>query len=89
MDGDGLDDLVVGAPSSSADRTDEGRSFVALGAPDGSGLRTGHRPGPGDIQYGDEVAGGGDVDGDGVPDIAVGAPEMIVETFRGRVYVYS
>jgi hypothetical protein len=40
------------------------------------------------VSYGRSVAGGWVVNGDGVPDIAVGAPNMIVETFRGRVYVY-
>ncbi len=69
LDGDGLDDLLVGAPG-------EDRAYVWLGDP--SGLS-----GTVDLQvgadatgeaFGTAVAAGQDLDGDGLHDLAVGAP---------------
>jgi len=51
-----------------------------------SPLTDGSLPGTATL-YGNCVAGGGDVDGDGVPDFAVGSPGFNMED--GRVYVYS
>jgi hypothetical protein len=77
IDGDGRDDLLVGA-------TGAGRAYVLSGK-DGKELA---RVGPGkqDIEFGEAVAGIGDVNGDGVPDFAVGACR---ESTSGRVHLYS
>ena len=40
-------------------------------------------------QFGDTVAGAGDLNGDGGPDVAVGAPSYPVENYRGRVFVFD
>ena len=80
IDGNGVDDLVAGADGPSP--TDGGAVWVLRMAADGSVLEEVHITGgvhgftgPLDIQdfFGDAVAGPGDVDGDGVPDLAVGA----------------
>jgi hypothetical protein len=87
---DGFDDIVVGAPGASSERVGEGRSFTFLGTAQGLTRRALIRD-PADrvnAQYGDALAGGGDVNGDGAADLAVSAPEYPVEFNRGRVYVY-
>ena len=69
VDGDGHDDLIVGAPWSDG----HGRVYLLSGV-DGV-VRTsvtGAEPGS---RFGDALAGVGDVDGSGLPDIAVGAPD--------------
>lgn len=77
IDGDGKDDLLVGAPGM-------GRAYVLSGK-DGKELRV---VGSGDTRddFGEAVCGLGDVDGDGVPDFAVGAPS---ESIGGRAHLYS
>ena len=73
VNGDGFDDLIVGAPGWNNDR---GRAYVFLGSSSGlngpafwiaSGLADGDR-------FGEAVASAGDQLGDGTADVAVGAP---------------
>ena len=71
-DGDGRPDVVVGAPSdanngraSGSARVFSGRTGAALFTVNGEF---------GDELFGSSVAGAGDVDGDGRPDLIVGAP---------------
>ena len=81
VDGDGVDDLVFGAPGGG-----EGQAVVHSGAT-GQVLRrvTGSAPGDG---LGASVAGLGDTNGDGFGDVAYGAPEARVGfTRNGRVRV--
>jgi hypothetical protein len=75
--GDGLADLVVGAPDDASGGIDAGAAYVLLGPPSGwAGL--GAAPGralgrnPGD-NAGDALSAAGDVDGDGQGDLLVGA----------------
>lgn len=48
-------------------------------------------PGPADTALGSSIAGAGDLDGDGIPDLAVGMPRTSTANgaFSGRVRVYS
>ncbi|MGH8565256.1 MAG: FG-GAP-like repeat-containing protein [Gammaproteobacteria bacterium] len=75
VNGDGVPDLLVGAPFTSVGRESlQGRAFVFSGA-DASLLRTLDLPIPeGFAELGSAVAGAGDVNGDGVPDLLAGAP---------------
>lgn len=82
VDGDGLPELLVGASGmngSSGEITDAGGAYLISGAtlfePDadmGSALASFYGIREGDY-FGDPVLGPGDVDGDGVPDLAIGA----------------
>lgn len=75
VNGDGFDDVGIGAPMFDDSATDAGRVFVYFGGPAGpgstpdwfySGSTTGAR-------FGRSVAGAGDVDADGFVDLLIGA----------------
>ena len=75
VNGDGAPDLLVGAPNANVGGEGlQGRAFVFSGA-DASLLRTLDLPIPESVaRLGSAVAGAGDVNGDGVPDVLAGAP---------------
>jgi len=84
IDADGDDDLLVGAPEHSAG---VGRAFVYLGSPFGLGVdAVAALVDPFGGRAGTSVAGVGDLNGDGYPDAAMGAPA--VDNGTGRVHVY-
>ena len=78
-DGDGLSDMVVGAPYEHGSGSWNGAAYLILGEPVGtSGLdeAAGKRVGVHSADLaGFAVAGGGDVNADGYMDVLVGAPE--------------
>ena len=90
VDGDGFEDFAAGAPNWSAtSNSQEGRVYVFLGGQfSGSTTLSASAANviiegalPGD-QLGRALTGAGDVDGDGLDDLLVGAPEGIVGTTR-------
>ena len=83
VDGDGFMDLLVGAPTGVTGGVDSGYAHLVSGV-DGTILHQFDGAASGD-EFGSSLAGVGDVDGDGVPDVAIGAPGA----GPGRVYVYS
>ncbi len=86
LNGDGHADFIVGAYSASYIGSFTGGAVVYSGA-DGAVLHlfTGASSGLG---FGTSVAGAGDVDGDGVPDVIVGAPLDGIND-NGSATVYS
>ena len=95
IDGDGYDDVLVGAPRSNAGGTDSGEVYLVHGPITGdvtltaAGLRL-----IGEISYdvaGTSVSGAGDVTGDGVADLLVGATGYGDGGFqnRGAAYLIS
>jgi len=84
LDGDGYDDLLVGAKRSDLGGADAGR-LSAISGRDGSLLYAFRGDAPSD-ELGTSLAGAGDFNADGVPDFAAGAP---LSDGEGLVRVYS
>jgi hypothetical protein len=79
--GDGYDDVLVGAPGYSLSYEDEGIVLLFFGTPDGLTASSGWQAlgGQPDARFGTSVAGAGDVDADGYDDLLVGAPGYAIE----------
>ncbi|MDJ0571781.1 MAG: calcium-binding protein [Pleurocapsa sp. MO_192.B19] len=87
INGDGIDDLIIGAPNadSSGNYSDEGESYVVFGNSDGfaASLELSELDGNNGFvitgadnndNLGRSVSGAGDVNGDGIDDLIIGAP---------------
>ena len=85
VNGDGVDDLVIGAPNADANGFSSGQGYVIFGGPgvgvggvielaslDGSNGFTLNGVGEGDYA-GWSVSGAGDINGDGIDDLIIGA----------------
>ena len=88
VNGDGMDDIIVGAPYASPNGSYSGTAVVFSGA-DGSTLSTFDGSNAFDIS-GYDVSGAGDVNGDGLDDLVVSAPfSDSTDLDTGSVAVYS
>ncbi len=91
VNGDGYDDVIIGAYLFDNGETDEGAAFLYLGSPAGLGaspawVADGAQTG---AHFGDAVASAGDVDNDGFADVVVGAPTHdVTVSNEGRVYLF-
>lgn len=92
VDGDGYDDVIVGAKYAPGTTTaSDGSAYVYMGSSTGIDATTPVQlPGEQEFSYtGSSVSGAGDVDGDGYDDVLVGAEEADGAEYRqGLVYVY-
>ncbi len=89
IDGDQIRDLVVSAPDDAENGTGTGKLYV-LSSASGTVLQQ-IWGSSADAGFGTAIAGGGDLDGDGQPDIAVGMPTEDIggENEAGRVRLFS
>lgn len=90
VNGDGFDDILIGTPyTSHFGLNASGVCYLYSGA-DGGMLEQWDGASAGD-NFGRSVSGGGDTNGDGVPDVIVGAPQADSNglTFSGSAYVYE
>uniref|UniRef100_A0A8K9XAK0 Integrin subunit alpha 4 n=1 Tax=Oncorhynchus mykiss TaxID=8022 RepID=A0A8K9XAK0_ONCMY len=89
LNGDGLSDLLVGAPMYSTTR-EEGRVHVYINQ-GAANMKEAEFQLAGSKSYaarfGETITDLGDIDDDGFPDVAVGAPQE--EELRGAIYIYN
>jgi hypothetical protein len=90
VDGDGIDDLLIGAPGSSGPYAYSGavHVFTEPGLPSESHVKL--LGSQGGSSFGGSVAMAGDVNGDGIGDVLVGAPHFDdgENGFSGAAYLY-
>ena len=91
VNGDGYDDVIVGAPGYSNGQSGEGAVFVYYGS--SSGLKDKHdwmvESNQVNAAFGKSVATAGDVNGDGFDDIIIGAPGYADgQANEGAAFVY-
>ncbi len=89
VNGDGYDDLLVGADDWTGEASAEGRAYLFAGGPDGVAVEPIWTADPTDNDgagYGEPVAAAGDVNGDGYADFLVGA--FGYGQGAGRAYLY-
>jgi hypothetical protein len=91
VNGDGYDDVVVGARYFDNVQTDEGAAFLYLGSPSGLlSVPAWQVEGQADgVGMGYAVAGAGDVNGDGYDDALVSAVLMEPTENEGTVYLFT
>jgi hypothetical protein len=99
INGDGLDDVLIGAPkANNGRRIDPGKAYVVYGKKSATPVNLSpssrHYVGENGFDYlGSSVALAGDVNGDGLPDLVVGAigaridPRKAKQFHQGKTYV--
>jgi hypothetical protein len=92
VNGDGYNDVIVGAPLFDSTLTNEGAAFIYLGT--ATGLSTTHAWAAygrkANAKFGNCVSSAGDVNGDGYSDVIIGAPDYdgAAGVKSGKVNIY-
>ncbi len=91
INGDGLADVIVGAPGAHAGQSDRGAAYVFYGKRSAPYLVVGPvlDAGVAGARFGTAVSIAGDVDGDGFSDVLVGAPRGGNLLEEGIAYLYA
>lgn len=88
--GDGLDDIVAGAPNFDGGKVGEGAIFLSFGdATTGTNSMVKLESDQTNAKFGCSVAGAGDMNGDGFDDFVVGATGATFAAATGVAYVYA
>uniref|UniRef100_A0AAV2JVP2 Integrin alpha-2 domain-containing protein n=1 Tax=Knipowitschia caucasica TaxID=637954 RepID=A0AAV2JVP2_KNICA len=90
LNADGLSDLLVGAPMATGAGREEGRVHVYLNQGEAELLELDFVLSGSEAyaaRFGEAIADLGDLDDDGYPDVAIGAPHE--DELRGAVYIYN
>ncbi|MFI5170965.1 MAG: FG-GAP-like repeat-containing protein [Chitinophagales bacterium] len=91
INGDGYDDIIVGASGYNNGQSNEGAAYIYLGSSTGINLVPNAiiESDQAQAEFGTSVASAGDINGDGYDDVIVGAPYFDNgQTDEGRAYVY-
>ncbi|MBK7876439.1 MAG: FG-GAP repeat protein [Planctomycetes bacterium] len=89
--GDGYGDFAVGCPTCFSSLAEEGEVWVLYGGSNGLVTYTAYQGGQAFAHFGAAVTGAGDVDGNGIADMVVGAPDhdvVAVGSDAGRVSIF-
>ena len=87
VNGDGYDDIIIGAPYNAAAGIDAGRAYIYFGGMNVNSIADVILSGEASsIYFGISVSGAGDVNGDGFSDVIVGAYGY--SSSAGRAYIY-
>ncbi|XP_028249714.1 integrin alpha-4 isoform X2 [Parambassis ranga] len=90
LNADGLSDLLIGAPMATGTIREEGRVHVYINQGEAQMLEAEFQLSGSDAyaaRFGETIADLGDLDDDGYPDVAVGAPQE--DDLKGAVYIYN
>ncbi|KAK5600226.1 hypothetical protein CRENBAI_004912 [Crenichthys baileyi] len=90
LNADGLSDLLVGAPMATGTSREEGRVYVYINEGQAKLKEAAFKLAGSDAyaaRFGQSIADLGDLDDDGYPDVAIGAPQE--EDLKGAVYIYN
>jgi hypothetical protein len=89
VNGDGYDDVIVGAADNDAGGEDAGRAYVFYGGPNADVTADLVFTGGAEYDFfGNSVSTAGDVNGDGYDDVIVGAFSDSSDSGAGRAYVF-
>jgi hypothetical protein len=91
VDGDGVGDILIGAPGETVQDSSAGRAYLFSGA-DGKHLRGYESPTSQEGgRFGKDVAAVGDLTGDDIPELLIGAPgeDVWSENSAGRAYLFN
>lgn len=94
LNGDGFSDIIVGSNVGAKGQFNEGLAWVFRGSGSGIVITPSHllERHQGGAQFGNSVAGAGDLNGDGFDDVIIGAPKYDLNgpsgTDDGAVFIY-